>query len=165
MDFIYDYIPVTVFWTMLLMAHMLASVALLGAVTHQALAVLAPSKSKRGFLSRFRGVNAAAYAGAICVLWVTTCVIGAWIYTHYRVYVRVPIESEGYWITVGLFELKENVVTLGLFLLPAYLFFWRRAGVASYDTARRWTTVLLATMAWLGFIVGHLVVNVRGMAT
>jgi hypothetical protein len=168
LDFIYDYIPSTVLWSMLMMAHMLVSVALIGALTHQALAVLAPvaaARSGRGFFHRFRGVNAAAYAGAVCVLWLATCVLGAWVYTRYRIYVRVPIEREGFWTTVGLFELKENVVTLGLFMLPAYLFFWRRAGVAAYDNARRWTTVLLAAMVWFGFLVGHLVVNVRGLGT
>jgi hypothetical protein len=166
MDFIYDYIPATALWTVLLMAHMLASVALIGAITHQALAVLAPvvaSRERRGFWQRFRSVNAAGYAGAVCVLWVATFVFGAWVYTRYRIYVRMPLEHEAHWSVVGLFELKENITTLGMFMLPAYLIFWRNAGVAAYDAARRWTTLVLAAIAWIGFLLGHIVVNVRGL--
>ncbi len=168
MDFIYDYIPATLMWTALLMAHMLASVALIGAITHQALAVLAPaasSRPNRGFWHRFRSVNAAAYAGAVCLLWLLTMALGALVYTRYRIYVRMPMEGEGFWTIVGLFELKENVTTLGLFMLPAYWFFWRHPGVADYQRARGWTTIVLACIAWLGLLAGHLVVNVRGMGT
>ena len=36
-DFLLDYIDVTTFWTILAMAHGLLAVALLGAITHQAM--------------------------------------------------------------------------------------------------------------------------------
>ena len=164
MEAIYDIISPAAFWTMLLTLHMLASVALLGAVTHQAMAVLAPAPrgGADGFLTRFRRVSGPGYAGAICLLWVVAFVLGGWIYVHYRIYVRVPIEAEGYWLTLGAFEVKEHVAVLGLGLLPLYWRSWQRARDAGYAAARRWTTGLLAAMAWLLFLVGHIVNNVRG---
>ena len=45
MDFIYDYISVTTFWTILFTVHALLAVALLGALTHQAASVLMPVRA------------------------------------------------------------------------------------------------------------------------
>jgi hypothetical protein len=45
MDFVLDYISVSTFWTILFMIHGLLAVALLGALTHQAAAVLAPPRT------------------------------------------------------------------------------------------------------------------------
>ena len=45
MDFILDYISVNTFWTILAIVHALLAVALLGAITHQAAAVLAPARA------------------------------------------------------------------------------------------------------------------------
>ena len=49
------------------------------------------------------------YAAAVCVLWIVTFFFGAWIYTKYRMYVRIPIEQAGFWKTQGVFELKEHL--------------------------------------------------------
>ena len=74
------------FWTILLIIHGLLAVALLGALTHQAMAVLMPVRQAAGnFVDRFRAVPAAGYATAVCVLWVVTFIMGAWIYTKYRI--------------------------------------------------------------------------------
>ncbi|HET7257860.1 MAG TPA: hypothetical protein VFJ46_29180, partial [Xanthobacteraceae bacterium] len=115
-------ISVNTFWTILLIIHGLLAVALLGALTHQAVAVLMPVRqaAAAGFVTRFRAVPAAGYATAVCVLWILTFLMGAWIYTKYRIYVRIPIEQAGYWKTQGFFDLKEHVATLGLVTLPAY---------------------------------------------
>ena len=78
-----------------------------------------------GFVMRFRAVQGAGYASAVCVLWVVTFLIGAWIYTKYRVYIRVPIEQQGYWKTQGVFEMKEHLATIGLGLLPIYWYLWK----------------------------------------
>ena len=84
----------------LLIVHGLLAVALLGALTHQAMSVLMPVRQPAGRfrqpLSRRAG---AGYATAVCVLWVLTFIMGAWIYTKYRIYVRIPIEQAGYWKT------------------------------------------------------------------
>ena len=125
MDFVLDYISVTTFWTILLIIHGLLAVTLLGALTHQAMSVLMPVRRVAGaggpgFVTRFRAVHGAGYAVAVCVLWILTFIFGAWIYTKYRIYVRIPIEQQGFWKTQGVFELKEHIATIGLGLLPIY---------------------------------------------
>jgi hypothetical protein len=117
------------------------------------------------FVDRFRAVSAASYATAVCILWVLTFLVGAWIYTHYRVYVRIPIEQFEYWKTSGSFEMKEHVAVIGLGLLPAYWWLWRRAPKEEYAAARKGTTVLLAVIVWYSFLVGHVINNVRGFGS
>src|SRR5262245_33031530 len=167
-DFILDFMSVNTYWTVLFIAHGLLAVALLGALTHQAMAVMMPVKQAAGapgFVDRFRAVPAAGYATAICVLWVLTFLMGAWIYIKYRIYIRIPIERAGFWKTQGVFELKEHLATIGLVLLPAYWWFWKNAKAPEYDHARRALTVVLALICWFNFLVGHVVNNVRGFGS
>ena len=168
MDFVLDYISVSTFWTILFIIHALLAVALLGALTHQAMSVLAPVRqgaAPGNFVTRFRAVPGAGYATAVCVLWIGTFIFGGWIYTKYRIYVRIPIEQQGFWKTQGVFELKEHLATMGLGALPVYWFFWNNARNPEYDSARRWLTVTLAAMCWYSFLVGHIVNNVRGFGS
>lgn len=161
-------ISVTTFWTILLIIHGLLAVALLGALTHQAVALLMPVRQmagSAGFVTRFRAVTGPAYATAVCVLWVLTFLMGAWIYTKYRIYVRIPIEQAGYWKTQGFFELKEHAATIGLGSLPIYWYFWKNAQNPEYDSARKWVTVWLAFVCWFNFLVGHVLNNVRGFGS
>ncbi len=61
-DFLFDYIPVGAFWTILLIVHGRLPVALLGALTHQAAAVLLPLRpgaAAGSFVARFRAVSGA----------------------------------------------------------------------------------------------------------
>ena len=164
MDFVLDYISVNTFWTILFITHALLAVALLGALTHQAAAVLAPARAGAagGIVARFRSVSGPSYAAAVCVLWVLAFILGGWIYTKYRIYVRIPIEQEGMWKTLGAFELKEHLATIGLGLLPVYWHLWKNARNAAYGSARKWLTVVLAAICWFSFLVGHVVNNVRG---
>jgi hypothetical protein len=165
MDFVFDYISVNAFWTIVLIVHALLAVAMLGALTHQAMSVAMPARQAAGpagFVTRFRGVYGAGYATAICVLWVATFVLGAWLYTKYRIAVRIPFERTGYWKTLGFFELKEHIATLGLGLLPAYWYFWKNPKNPAYDSARKAVTLLLAAMCWFAFLVGHVLNNARG---
>jgi hypothetical protein len=70
----------------LLILHGLRAVALLGAITHQALAVLSTAPATNGrwtFISRFRGVDAMAYATPIVVLFAITTLGGALLYPQY----------------------------------------------------------------------------------
>lgn len=166
-DFLLDYIDVTTFWTILAMMHGLLAVALLGAITHQAVSVLAPVRQAAGggFITRFRAVQGAGYASAVCILWIVTFIFGAWIYTKYRMYVRIPIEAQGFWKTLGVFDLKEHIATLGLFLLPIYWYLWKNVGNSECDNPRRWLTVLMAAMVWYLFLVGHFLNNVRGFGS
>lgn len=167
-DFMLDHISVSTYWTILFIIHALLAVGLLGALTHQAVSVLMPVRqgaAAGGIVTRFRAVHGPGYAAAVCVLWIVTYVFGAWIYTKYRMYVRIPIEQAGYWKTQGVFELKEHYATIGLGLLPIYWFFWKNAGDPQYDSARKWLTVTLCGMCWYNFLVGHIVNNVRGFGS
>ncbi len=61
-DFLFDYIPVGAFRTILLIVHGRLPVALLGALTHQAAAVLLPLRpgaAAGSFVARFRAVSGA----------------------------------------------------------------------------------------------------------
>src|SRR3954468_18787293 len=159
-------ISVNTFWTILLIVHGLLAIALLGALTHQAMAVLMPVRqSAGGFVTRFRAVPAAGYATAVCVLWILTFLMGAWIYTKYRIYVRIPIEQAGFWKTLGFFELKEHAATLGLALLPLYWYFWKNARTVEYSGARMGVTLVLTAICWFAFLVGHVLNNVRGFGS
>ena len=170
-DFVLDYISETTFWTILLIVHGLLAVALLGAITHQAMSVLMPVRrvagaaGEPGIVTRFRSVQGAGYAAAVCVLWIVIYIFGSWLYTKFRMYVRIPIEAQGFWKTQGVFDLKEHVASIGLGLLPIYWFFWKNARNAEYDSARKWLTVVLAAMVWYMFLVGHIVNNVRGFGS
>jgi len=150
----------------LLLLHGLLAVALLGAITHQALSVLplAPAEARRSFVGRFRSVNGPAYATPIVVLFVVTAIGGALLYPQYRVDVRPALEDMQNSAANGVFEIKEHLIAIGLGLLPAYWLLWQQplepgAAVA----ARRALTWLLALFVWWGFIVGHVLNNIRGM--
>jgi len=163
---LFDYISVNTFWSILFIIHALLAVALLGALTHQAVSVLLPVRqaATANFVTRFRAVQGAGYATAVCLLWVLTFVMGAWIYIKYRVYIRIPLERAGFWKTQGMFELKEHLATIGLGLLPAYWYLWT-SKAPQYESARKWVTVVLAAFCWFVFLVGHVVNNVRGFGS
>ncbi len=163
-----DLISVNTFWTLWLLVHLMLAVTLLGALTHQAVAVSLPVHKLAGapgFVTRYRAVPAAGYAMAVCILWVLTFIVGAFIYTKYRTYIRIPLEQSGYYKTAGFFDFKEHVSSLGLLLLPGYWWFWKNAQNPEYDTARRMTTIVLCIMCWFLFIVGHVINNARGFGS
>jgi hypothetical protein len=154
------------FWTTLLIIHGLLAVALLGAVTHQAVALWWPVRAPAGsFVARFRAVPSVSYVWAIIVLYVVTFILGAWIYTQYRFTARLALEQLRFFKTVGVFELKEHVATIGLILLPAYWAFWRRPLSADYAGARKQVTLLLALLVWANFLIGHIANNARGFGS
>jgi hypothetical protein len=155
-----------VFWTTLLIIHGLLAVTLLGAITHQAVALWLPVRVKtESFVARFRAVPGTLYVGAIIVLYVVTFILGAWIYTHYRFTARLALEQLRFFKTVGAFEMKEHLATLGLIMLPAYWAFWRRPLSEEYATARRQLTLFLAILIWANFLIGHIANNARGFGS
>ena len=150
--------------TFLLIVHGLLAVALLGAVTHQALGVLAPArKDAASFVGRMRAVSAPAYVSAIIALYTATAVLGGIIYPEYRIGVRVVLEQLDLWKANGAFELKEHFVAIGLGLLPAYWYFWRQPLAESDGRARAAVTALFAFIVWWSFLVGHLLNNIKGL--
>jgi hypothetical protein len=160
------FISTYTFWTLWLFVHLLLALALLGAVTHQAMAVALPvRKPATGIVTRFRGVNAAGYTTSVCILYVLTFFVGSYIYTQYRTAIRIPLEAAHYYKTGGFFDFKEHVATLGLVLLPAYWVLWKNAQNPQYDNARKGVTLVLAVIVWFLFIVGHVVNNTRGFAS
>lgn len=149
--------------TFLLIIHGLAAVALLGALTHQALATVWPGRKGAGFGQSFRAVSAAGYANACVVLYLVTFALGAYIYPPYRVSVRTWIERAQLWDVSGLFEFKEQVFAIGLGLLPLYWLLWRRPQDGTLSRTRAWITAILCVSVWYGVVAGHIINNVRGM--
>jgi len=149
-------------WTSLLIVHGLISVALLGALTHQAFAIKgSDKKSHQTFVERYKGVDPSIYTTAICVLWVLTFLIGGWIYSKYRINIRIPLEQMGFMKTQGFFELKEHFSTFGFFLLPAYYLIWKQR-VNDFHAGKKYLTYLLCAICWFSFLIGHIVNNARG---
>jgi hypothetical protein len=151
--------------TLLLIVHGLLAVALLGAITHQALSVVpGPAVAgPRSFVSRFRHVNAAAYANAIVLLFIVTAVGGALLYPQYRLDVRTALEDMQMRAANGVFEIKEHLAAIGLGLLPTYCLFWRAPLAPEQASARRYLTWLLAFIVWWNFLVGHILNNIKGL--
>jgi len=152
-------------WIFLLIVHGLLAVALLGAITHQAVAVWWPVQAGAGtFVTKFRAVPSTSYVTAIIVLYVLTALLGAFIYTHYTISARIAIIQLQLWKPYGLFEIKEHFAALGLAILPAYWYFWRVPNAPGGANARAMLTAILAIIVWWNFLVGHIINNLRGFA-
>jgi hypothetical protein len=152
--------------TLVFIFHGLFSIALLGAISHQAAAVWWPVRAGGGvpgFMTRFRAVKAANYVNAIIVLFVITFALGAIAYPAYRIGARIFMENLRMSATVGSFEVKEHLVSMGLGLLPAYWYFWRQPLRPEHEFTRKMITLILALFVWASFLVGHVLNNVRGV--
>jgi hypothetical protein len=147
--------------TFLVILHGLLAVALLGSITHQAVTLLWPARSKAGFVSAYRSVSGPTYANANIVMFLLVVCLGAYIYPIYRVWVRTYLENARLFSAVGSFEVKEQFISIGLGLLPLYWLVWRRPD-PSAKSARRIVTLMLLFIVWFSFIVGHVLNNVRG---
>jgi hypothetical protein len=147
----------------LLIVHLLLAVMLLGGITHQAMSVAWPSRSKAGIVSSFRAVNGSAYTNANIVLYLATATLGGIIYPVYRIGVRNFLENARLMAATGSFELKEQFVAVGLGLLPLYWLLWRRPPEAGGKAARIAVTLILCAIVWYGFLVGHILTNIRGL--
>ncbi len=166
MDMILDLVSPRTFWRILLFCHFVLAVVLLAAVTLQAVAILMPARQAAGnFVNRVRAVPAASYVAPIVILYVPTFLLGAWVYIKYRTYVRIPMEQLSHWWTVGSFEFKEHVVSMGMGLLPAYWYFWRQPLSEEHAGVRKWLTVFLAFSVWYAFLVGHTANDFRGVGS
>lgn len=150
-------------FTVLLIVHGLCAVALLGAVTHQAFAVWWPARKAAGLVSSFRAVQAAKFRNGIIWLFVITFVLGAVVYPPYRLTVRTYFETARLWNANGSFELKEQFAVLALGMLPFYWLAWRQPLDEALASARRATSAILCFVVWYGFLVGHVLNNIRGL--
>ena len=153
--------------TVLLIVHALLAVALLGAITHQALSVWLPARKPAGsFVGRVRSVPATSYTNAIVVLFLCTAFLGGFlIYPEFRISVRPPLEQLGEWPALGVFDLKEHFTVVGMATLPAYWVFWRQPLAEQHARTRAMLTALLAFIVWWNFLVGHVLNNMRGFGS
>ncbi len=148
--------------TVLLIVHGLVAVALLGAITHQALSVWAPARARPGsFFGRFRTVPSGTFTNAIIVLYSVTAILGAIVYLYFRVDIRPALEQANRWEALGFFDLKEHFIAIGLALLPAYYACWRQSNEES-ARMRMALTSMLAFIVWWSFLVGHVMNDIRG---
>jgi hypothetical protein len=88
--------------------------------------------------------------------------MGAVLYPQYRAVVRPFLQQLDLRAANGAFELKEHFSALGLFVLPAYWASWRQPLNADYASARFWLTWVLAFIVWWNFMVGDLLVALKG---
>jgi len=154
-----------IFWSVLLLIHMLLAVTLLGAITHQAVSVSWPSRGGgKSFVAAYRGVNGMTYTNAIIILFLCTAVLGSIIYPNYRLNVRPVLHELHFYRPEGSFELKEHAIAIGAALLPAYWYFWRNPADGNRAT-RVGVTVVLALIVWWAFLVGHVINNIRGFGS
>ena len=145
---------------LLLLLHGLSAMLLLGALTHQALALWWPGQGPRiGWWNSLRAVHPERYVTAVVFLFCLTAMIGAIEYVPFRALVRPHLDTDVRWAT-GLFEIKEHATAISLAMLPAYWTVWRSPQGAD---ARRWFTTFVTGVAWWNFLVGHVVNNVRGL--
>jgi hypothetical protein len=147
----------------LVLLHGLLAVVLLGGITHQAMAVTWPSRSKSGIANSYRAVNGAVYTNANIVLYLATATLGGIIYPVYRVGVRTFLENARLMAATGSFELKEQFVAIGLGMLPLYWLLWNRPAEEGSKPARIAVTLILCAIVWYGFLVGHVLNNIRGL--
>lgn len=150
--------------TTLLIVHGLLAVALLGAITHQAAAVLWPVRGDaHGRMRRFRAVSSDTYVGSVIGLYLVTMALGAFIYTHYTISARIALIQMQFWKPYGMFEIKEHFAAIGLGILPLYWILWRAPNPVVRP--RTIATTVLATIVWWNFLVGHIINNIRGFGS
>jgi hypothetical protein len=163
-----DIMSVETFWRIFLFAHFVLGVGLLAAVTLQSVAVLIPAQQTAtagGLLSHLRPVPAANFATLIVLLYVPNFLLGAFVYIKYRTYVRIPMEQLAHWWTVGSFEFKEHIISMGLAMLPAYWYFYREPLNPQHDGIRKALTLFLAVAVWYSFLSGHVANDFRGVGS
>jgi hypothetical protein len=152
--------------TILLIVHGLVAVALLGAITHQTLAVWATVAARpSSFFGRFRTVPSARFANAVVVLYALSTLLGGIVYLYFRVDIRPQLERAGHWPALGFFDLKEHFVAIGFALLPAYWVCWKQPSADELTQTRNTLTSIIAFIVWWGFLTGHVVNNITGFGS
>jgi hypothetical protein len=149
--------------TFLVILHGLLAVVLLGGITHQAMSVALPSRNKSGIFRSFRAVSGTVYTNANIALFLVVTILGSIIYPTYRIAVRTYLENARLYGATGSFELKEQFVAVGLGMLPLYWLLWRRPPEDGGKPARIAVTLILCFIVWYGFLVGHVLNNIRGL--
>jgi hypothetical protein len=148
----------------LLLCHVMVSVALIGAITHQAFSVARkPSVHPGTFVNRYRAVSSPAFTNVVALLFICASVLGGLLYPRYRVDVRPTLEDLQLRSANGIFEIKEHFAAVGIGLLPAYWAFWRLPLKIEYADARKYLTWILTFIVWWNFLVGEVLNNIKGL--
>jgi hypothetical protein len=148
----------------LVLVHALVSIALVGAITHQAISLWrVPAVASRSLLLRLRGVPGQGYTNAVIGLYLTNFALGIVLYPFYRLEVRPLLEDLYLLAPAGLFETKEHLAALGLGLLPLYWLAWQGTGGGTARRPRLAVTLLLAGFVWWALLAGHIANNIRGI--
>jgi len=114
------------------------------------------------FFARFRAVPSASYANAIVVLYTLSALLGALLYLPFRIDIRPDLERAGHWQGLGIFDLKEHFVAIGMALLPAYWVCWREKCADESSRTPAALTLILAFIVWWSFLIGHVLNNIMG---
>jgi hypothetical protein len=153
-----------------LLLHGLCAMFLLGALTHQAAACWRRSSVDMKLPKRantlgagFAAVRGSLYANAVIVSYLLTMLLGDVVYGPYRVDVKTMLFDLQLWQWNGIFEIKEHLVALGLFLLLPYAALWRKLPPTHFDRTRRWVTTILAVIVWYALLAGHFLNNLKGV--
>ena len=123
------------------------------------------SARPRSFFERFRAVQPAGYANAIVGLYLGVAVLGAIVYLYFKVDIQPYLERDRHWYALGFFDLKEDFVAIGLGLLPAYWFSWRRPLAGERDRTAVALTTILGFIVWWAFLVGRVMNDLMGFGS
>jgi hypothetical protein len=149
--------------TFLLIIHATIAVALIGSITHQTFAACWPARQKDGFVSSYRSVSGTLFTNVNIALYAIMVALGGWIYPTYRVAVRTYLEAARLYPANGSFELKEQFAAIGLGMLPVLWLVWHQPLTPPVRVARAATTAIFCFIVWFDFLVGHILVNIRGL--
>ena len=153
----------------LLVLHGLCAMFLLGALSHQ---TAASWRSVHGVSTTgrtptlsggFAAVRGSLYADAVVISYVLTMLLGDVVYGPYRVDVKTMLFDLQLWSWNGVFEIKEHLVAIGLFLLLPYRALWHAPLLTTQTLSRRMLTTILAAIAWYAMVAGHLLNNLKGI--
>ena len=145
----------------LLVLHALAAFALLGACTHQALVAIALLRG-RWHLARLARI----YAQVIGALFVLAFAAGLLIYPRYRYVVRgLFLDRYEPWAS-NLFDMKENLVALGLPFALGLFFLGRKFDGTNDRVLVPWlafSAISLWALVTFGVVSGLVITSVRGV--
>jgi len=144
----------------LVLLHAALSIALVGASTHHLVATLGSFRGRSS--PRLLRVHAASTG----VTYVLTMLAGALAYPTYRYHVRALfLDFRAPWAS-NLFDIKENLATIGLPLALATWWLARFLGTEEERHMRFGYAVMVAlvtAIVWTNVVAGLLVTMVRGV--
>jgi hypothetical protein len=144
----------------LILLHAVSSIVLVGASTHHLIATLGYVLGRQG--TRLVRIH----AGTVALAYVVTMVLGALAYPTYRYHARaLYLDRYAPWAS-NLFDIKENLATIGLPLALATWWLSRACGPEEERDIRLGygvMTALVTLIVWTNVVAGLLVTMVRGV--